>query len=342
MIEPATEERARQPSPRRPGPRATGRARSSRAARVAADAPLDQRVEILWDIAGRIDRERDEIAGARGPQRRQAAPRGARRDRAGRTQLPLLRRRRRQALRSRRCPPQERCTTRLRQPIGVVGAIVPWNFPLVIASLEDRAGARLRQRGAGEAGGADPAHRTAAGRDLRGRRRPRRHACRCSSAAARPSGGRCSITPPVARSRSPARPRSAARSWSRGGRALQALDARARRASRPTWSSPTPTSTVAAEEAVSLGVRQRRPGLLRADPGPRRAPRLRRVRRRASTSGSRPSSSATRSPRRPRWDPLISAAQRDRVARLPRGCGRPTAPAVACGGGGRAARAATS
>ena len=32
-----------------------------------------------------------------------------------------------------------------REPVGVVGLITPWNFPLAIPGLEDRAGARLRQ-----------------------------------------------------------------------------------------------------------------------------------------------------------------------------------------------------
>ena len=31
-----------------------------------------------------------------------------------------------------------------REPMGVVGLIVPWNFPLVITLVEDRAGARRR------------------------------------------------------------------------------------------------------------------------------------------------------------------------------------------------------
>ena len=32
-----------------------------------------------------------------------------------------------------------------REPVGVVGLITPWNFPIAIPGLEDRAGARLRQ-----------------------------------------------------------------------------------------------------------------------------------------------------------------------------------------------------
>ena len=40
----------------------------------------------------------------------------------------------------------------LREPIGVVGLIVPWNFPLLMASLEGRAGARGRQHRDPQAG----------------------------------------------------------------------------------------------------------------------------------------------------------------------------------------------
>ncbi|MGH1559434.1 aldehyde dehydrogenase family protein [Caulobacter segnis] len=32
-----------------------------------------------------------------------------------------------------------------REPLGVVGQIIPWNFPLLIGGVEDRAGARGRQ-----------------------------------------------------------------------------------------------------------------------------------------------------------------------------------------------------
>ena len=39
----------------------------------------------------------------------------------------------------------------VRMPVGVVGAITPWNFPIAIPSLEARAGARLRQHRRAEA-----------------------------------------------------------------------------------------------------------------------------------------------------------------------------------------------
>ena len=41
------------------------------------------------------------------------------------------------------------------EPYGVVGAITPWNFPLVMASWKVGAGAGRRQRGGAEALGAD-------------------------------------------------------------------------------------------------------------------------------------------------------------------------------------------
>ena len=57
-----------------------------------------------------------------------------------------------------------------REPLGVVGLIVPWNFPLVIASWKVAPGARRRQHGRSQAGRADAADRARAGADrARGR-----------------------------------------------------------------------------------------------------------------------------------------------------------------------------
>ena len=44
-----------------------------------------------------------------------------------------------------------------REPIGVVGLITPWNFPLNIANWKIAPGARRRQHGGAEAGVADAA-----------------------------------------------------------------------------------------------------------------------------------------------------------------------------------------
>ena len=51
-----------------------------------------------------------------------------------------------------------------REPLGVVGLIVPWNFPREHRQLEARAGARMRQHGRPQAGRADAALGAAARR----------------------------------------------------------------------------------------------------------------------------------------------------------------------------------
>ena len=38
------------------------------------------------------------------------------------------------------------------RPLGVAGQVIPWNFPLLMAGVEDRAGARRRQHGRAQAG----------------------------------------------------------------------------------------------------------------------------------------------------------------------------------------------
>ena len=49
----------------------------------------------------------------------------------------------------------------VREPLGVVGLIVPWNFPLTIASWKLAPGARGREHRRAQAGGAHPADRAA-------------------------------------------------------------------------------------------------------------------------------------------------------------------------------------
>ena len=105
----------------------------------------------------------------------------------------------------------------LREPIGVVGLIVPWNFPILMASLEGRAGARRRehrdpQARVVHAADRDPPRRARArsrhpGRRPQHRDRAGRHGRRVDRRPRRAS----------ARSRSPARRRPARRScgWRR-------------------------------------------------------------------------------------------------------------------------------
>ena len=96
------------------------------------------------------------------------------------------------------------------KPLGVCGQIIPWNFPLLMLVVEDRARARRREHRRPEAGGDDAAdraallRRAAPGGSAAGRRQ-HRHGRRPHRRGAR---RRRRST----RSRSPARPRSARRS----------------------------------------------------------------------------------------------------------------------------------
>ncbi len=64
----------------------------------------------------------------------------------------------------------------LREPLGVVAAIVPWNFPLLHRDVEGRAGARDGQHRDSQAGESDAAHGARA-RRARARSRASRRAC---------------------------------------------------------------------------------------------------------------------------------------------------------------------
>ena len=44
------------------------------------------------------------------------------------------------------------------QPVGVAGQVIPWNFPLLDAGVEDRAGAGLREHRRAQARGDHAAH----------------------------------------------------------------------------------------------------------------------------------------------------------------------------------------
>ena len=99
-----------------------------------------------------------------------------------------------------------------REPLGVVGLITPWNFPLTIASLEDGPGARRGQHDRAEAGRAHAAHRDRVRADRARGRHPRGRGERGGRARARSAGSGSWSTRTWRRSRSPARPRSAAAS----------------------------------------------------------------------------------------------------------------------------------
>ena len=62
----------------------------------------------------------------------------------------------------------------LREPLGVVGQIIPWNFPLLMAAWKLGPGAGHRQLRGAQARRADPADRAAARRAHRRGRRARR------------------------------------------------------------------------------------------------------------------------------------------------------------------------
>ena len=59
------------------------------------------------------------------------------------------------------------------RPLGVVGIITPWNFPIAIPAWSRRSGPRLRQHGGAEARRAHPGHLLAVGRDHSFQRDPR-------------------------------------------------------------------------------------------------------------------------------------------------------------------------
>ena len=102
-------------------------------------------------------------------------------------------------------------TSTFREPLGVVGLIVPWNFPLNIASWKLGPALACGNTVVSEAGRADAALGAAPRRARASRRASRRASSTSSSARARSSGSGSSSTRTWRRSASPARPRSAGR-----------------------------------------------------------------------------------------------------------------------------------
>ena len=98
-----------------------------------------------------------------------------------------------------------------REPIGVVAAIVPWNYPMIITRLEARRGAGDRQLGRAQAGQPVAADAPSAWRSSPSRPASRTASSTSSPARARSSATRWPVIRASTRSPSPARPRSASR-----------------------------------------------------------------------------------------------------------------------------------
>ena len=98
-----------------------------------------------------------------------------------------------------------------REPVGVVGAIVPWNVPLFVTMLKLAPGARVGLDRGAEAGAGDAARRLPPRRG-RASRPGSRPACSTSCRRVARSVSTSSRTPTSTRSRSPVRPSPARRS----------------------------------------------------------------------------------------------------------------------------------
>ena len=113
------------------GRRCAGRVRVRRLV-----APRAEEAEAGAPAAGRADgRPRRRARAPRDDRHGQADPRREERRRAARDRVHrLVRRGDRQGLRRDRADGPERHVSIVREPLGVVGAVVPWNFPLLMAS----------------------------------------------------------------------------------------------------------------------------------------------------------------------------------------------------------------
>ncbi len=160
-----------------------------------------------------------------------------------------------------------------REPLGVVGLIVPWNFPLNITSWKLGPGARVRQHRRAEAGradaalGAPPRRARARRRHSRGRRqRARRPRLGGRKPARRASRRREDRLHRLDRGRQPGDAGRGLDDQARHARARRQVGERRLRRRRP--------GARRGRRALRR-LRQRRPGLLRALAHPGRALRLR-------------------------------------------------------------------
>ena len=187
----------------------------------------------------------------------------------------------------------------LHEPVGVVAAITPWNYPLLLAVQKVAPGARGRLLRGPEARRADAAHRAAAARAA-----PRgRAARRCLPAWSPAAPGRATRW-------SPTRASTRCRSRVVGGGPAGAAQRRRlhqagqRRAGRQVAQHRLPRRRPAGGDRRhrGRGVRQPGPDLLVRLPRLRPRRRLRRRDRRASATWPRHSGWDQGSTRRPRWD----------------------------------------
>ena len=249
---------------------------------------------------------------AREPQRRQADQRRARRGHRRQPRLRLLRRRRQQGLRpddpgleAGPGPDPARADRRGRADRAL-------ELPAADGLVEGRAGARRGQHGDPQAGqllpvDGDPARRAGArgghpARRPQRRHRPGRHRRRRDR---RPSGHR--------QGRLHRRDDDRPGDHAAGRRQREEGLARARRQEPQHRLRRRRPREVRPRVAV-LGVRQRRPGLLRAQPDPRRAVRPRARRRAVRRGDPQASRSATRRDDATEVGTLVSFKQRDRVS----------------------------